>query len=353
MRSIDWVNGAVELIDQTRLPEEEVVLRITEVPTLIAAIRRLSVRGAPALGVAGAMGVALAVLTEPAAAHRLIAELRAARPTAINLARGVDRAASRLEEGPEAVLAEALSVRDEEISASRSMSVYGLALIDDLVGTGPIKAMTICNTGGLAAVERGTALGVIQALHEHGRLTEALTLETRPLLQGARLTTWELAGMGAPHRLIVDGAGPFLISRGEADIVLTGADRIAANGDVANKIGTFSLALAAHHSGVPFVVVAPESSIDMDTENGDLIEVEDRGSEEVIGIRGMRVAPKGTEAANPAFDITPHGLITALVTDRRIIRLDHQESLDSVPLGPRRVFGQANMENHNKKEKKA
>jgi methylthioribose-1-phosphate isomerase len=212
--------------------------------------------------------------------------------------------------------------------------------------------MTICNTGGLAAVERGTALGVIQALWEHGRLTEALAMETRPLLQGARLTTWELEAMGAPHRLIVDSAGPFLISRRAADIVLTGADRIAANGDVANKIGTFSLALAAHDGGVPFVVVAPESSIDMNTDSGDLIEIEDRGSEEVIGIRGIRVAPQGTAASNPAFDITPHRLITALVTDRRIIRLDHQESLDSVPLGPPRTFGDGNMEDDNKREKR-
>jgi methylthioribose-1-phosphate isomerase len=192
----------------------------------------------------------------------------------------------------------------------------------ELCGHRHVRAMTICNTGGLATVERGTALAVIQTLHERGLLGEALPLETRPLLQGARLTTWELAAMGIPHRLIVDSAGPFLLGRGAADVVLVGADRVAANGDTANKIGTFGLALGARHAGVPFVVVAPESTVDLATPSGSEIEIEDRGRHEVISVRGVPVAPPDTEALNPAFDVTPVSLITALVTDRRVVRFD-------------------------------
>ena len=187
--------------------------------------------------------------------------------------------------------------------------------------------MTICNTGGLATVERGTALAVIQTLHERGKLAEALPLETRPLLQGGRLTTWELQKMGAPFRLLVDSAGPFLLSRGLADVVLIGADRVAANGDTANKIGSFSLALGAARAGVPFIVVAPESTIDLDTPNGEVIEIEDRGPAEVVGFNGTPTAPPGTQAINPAFDVTPVDLITALVTEERVVRFDRGEKL--------------------------
>jgi methylthioribose-1-phosphate isomerase len=196
--------------------------------------------------------------------------------------------------------------------------------------------MTICNTGGLAAVERGTALGVIQTMFERGLLIEALPTETRPLLQGSRLTTWELETMGAPFRLIVDSAGPFLLARGGIDAVLVGADRIAANGDTANKIGTYSLALGARRAGVPFLVVAPESSIDMDTASGEMIEIEDRGPGEVVQYQRISLAPAGTEVLNPAFDITPHDLITAIVTDRRVVRIDRGEKLNEVAPGPRR-----------------
>ncbi|MEX0667922.1 MAG: S-methyl-5-thioribose-1-phosphate isomerase, partial [Acidimicrobiia bacterium] len=190
--------------------------------------------------------------------------------------------------------------------------------------------------GGLAAVERGTALGVIETMLERGLLEEAIPLETRPLLQGGRLTTWELQRMGAPFRLIVDSAGPFLLSRGAADAVLIGADRIAANGDTANKVGSFSLALGARHAGVPFIVVAPESTIDLDTASGELIEIEDRGATEVVQLRNSAIAPLGTHSINPAFDVTPHDLITAIVTDRRVIRLDLGEKLSEVPTGPTR-----------------
>ncbi|NBE99957.1 S-methyl-5-thioribose-1-phosphate isomerase [Nonomuraea sp. KC401] len=311
MRTIDWVDGAVELVDQTLLPDKCVMLRIHTVDQLVDAIRRLAVRGAPALGVAGALGVVLA-----GGDPELIARLRAARPTAVNLAWGVDQVAEHLPEGPGAVLAAALRVRDADIAACRAMGERGA----DLLAGDRLRIMTVCNTGGLAAVERGTALGVVQTLHERGRLAEVLALETRPLLQGARLTTWELARMGAPHRLIADSAGPYLLAKGEVDAVLVGADRIAANGDTANKIGSYALALGAERAGVPFVVVAPESTIDQNTPSGEHIAIEDRDEDEIVAFRGVRVAPEGTRAANPAFDVTPHDLITAIVTDQRIIR---------------------------------
>ena len=339
-RSLDWIDGAVVMVDQTLLPDRYRLLRIDGVPEMVAAIRRLSVRGAPAIGVAGAFGVALAVREHGADGPELaeaVESLRAARPTAVNLARMVDRAAARAGEGFDAVLAEAMAVRGEEVAASVSMGEYGADLVVELVERPQVRAMTICNTGGLATVERGTALAVIQSVFERGLLAEALALETRPLLQGARLTTWELARMGAPHRLLVDSAGPFTLARGQADVVLTGADRIVANGDTANKIGTFSLALGARYAGVPFVVVAPESTIDMDTAAGADIPIEDRGAAEIGSVRGVPTAPENTAAANPAFDVTPAEMITAVVTDRRIIRLDRGETLPDTPLGPLRT----------------
>jgi methylthioribose-1-phosphate isomerase len=306
-RTIDWVDGAVALIDQTRLPDDLVVVRVDHVPTLVDCIQRLAVRGAPAIGVAGAFGVVLA-LSEPdfdAAVHAL----RNARPTAVNLARMVDRVAARAGDGFEAALGEALAIRDEEIAASRLMGERGAGLVDELLGNGRVRAMTICNTGGLATVERGTALAVIQTLHEAGRLEEALVLETRPLLQGARLTAWELQRFGAPYRLVVDAAASSLLARGAADVVVTGADRVAANGDTANKIGTYSLAVVASHHGIPFYVVAPTSTIDLQTPTGAEIPIEERPGSELTA----RFA-----AHNPAFDVTPADLITAIVTEHGV-----------------------------------
>ena len=218
MRSLDWVDGAIELIDQTALPQRTTILRLTEVDDLIAAIKRLSVRGAPALGVAGAYGVALAAaLHDPLIAseafEQCVSAIRSARPTAVNLARMTDRVAEIARVDPTRALSEAHLIRDEELQASIHMGELGADLVLELVERRPVRAMTICNTGGLATVERGTALAVIQTLHERGELAEALPVETRPLLQGGRLTTWELARMGAPHRLLVDGAGPFLLSQ--------------------------------------------------------------------------------------------------------------------------------------------
>lgn len=318
------------MIDQTRLPQEQVTLRIDNVADMVAAIKRLSVRGAPAIGVAGAYGVAIAS-TEfgpgTAAYDDAVDRLRHARPTAVNLARMVDRLGPIGATSPDAALAEAHAVRDEELAASLAMGDLGADLFAELTGLDAMRVMTICNTGGLATVERGTALAVIQTLHERGQLVEAIPLETRPLLQGGRLTTWELQEMGAPFRLIVDSAGPFLLSRAAADIVVIGADRVAANGDTANKIGSYSLALGAARAGIPYVVVAPESTVDMTTPSGDTIEIEDRGPAEVADVRGVPVAPEGTDAINPAFDVTPVDLITALVTDRRVVRFDRGDTL--------------------------
>ncbi|HIL05877.1 MAG TPA: S-methyl-5-thioribose-1-phosphate isomerase [Acidimicrobiia bacterium] len=333
-RTLDWLDDAVVMVDQTRLPESFHTIRISTVPDLVAAIRRLSVRGAPAIGVAGGFGVALAAHNcgvGNSAFDDAVQMIRTARPTAVNLARMVDRVASAASRGSDAVLEEALAVRDEELAASELMGIHGAELVSELSDSrSSYRVLTICNTGGLASVERGTALAVVQTLHERAALEETIVLETRPLLQGARLTTWELQRMGAPHRLVVDGAGPYLISRGVVDAVLVGADRIAANGDTANKVGTFSLALAAQHAGVPFIVVAPESTIDMATPNGEDIEIEYRDGQEVVSFRGTTIAPKNTEAINPAFDLTPVGLITAIVTDKRVVRFDRGKSLDSI-----------------------
>jgi methylthioribose-1-phosphate isomerase len=326
MRTLAWVGDGIELLDQTRLPQEATTIRVAEVDTLVDAIKRLAVRGAPALGVAGAYGVALAVERhhphhDPDGFEAAVRDLRSARPTAVNLARMVDRVAEVARRDPDQALEAAHAVRQAEVAASRAMGDRGADLVLDLVPNRPVRAMTICNTGSLAAVERGTALAVVQTLHERDVLGEAIPVETRPLLQGARLTTWELAGMGAPFRLIVDSAGPFLLAQGAADVVLIGADRVAANGDTANKIGSFSLALGAAHAGVPFIVVAPESTLDEATPDGSGIVIEDRGPDEVTSVLGRPLAPAGTRAINPAFDLTPASLITALVTERRVIPL--------------------------------
>lgn len=330
MRAIDWVPGEgstpghIRLIDQTALPDRLTELDIRQVDELVEAIRRLAVRGAPALGVAGAMGVALAARDLPAErARAAVAELRAARPTAVNLALGVDTALAAFESGgARAALAAALRMRDDDIAASAAMARRGAELLGTLLPDRPrLTVLTLCNTGTLAAVEHGTALGVVERLHRDGRLERALVCETRPLLQGARLTAWELARMGASYHVIVDSAAATTLADGTVDAVLVGADRIAANGDTANKIGTFALALAARHAYVPFLVVAPETTVDAATPNGDAIQIEDRGSEEVCTFHGVRTTPEDATALNPAFDVTPAELITAIVTDQRVMSL--------------------------------
>jgi methylthioribose-1-phosphate isomerase len=333
VRTIDWADGAVVIVDQTALPHELRTLRLTGVDELVDAIRRLAVRGAPALGAAGALGVLLAVREGQRQAWtddevaKAIERIRCARPTAVNLGWGVDRALARRGDGDEAVEREARAVLDEDAAANRAIAQRGADLLTGLcrsaaagdAGDG-LRLHTHCNAGALACVEWGTALGVVRALHEGGELGRVYADETRPLLQGSRLTAWELERMGVDYRLVIDGAGPSLIARGLVDAVVVGADRIAANGDVANKIGTYSLGLAAGRAGIPFVVAAPESSVDGATPNGACIEIEDRGDREVIAWEGRSVAPAGARAVNPAFDVTPADLVTAIVTERRVVR---------------------------------
>lgn len=325
-----WVDGAVEFVDQTLLPHEEVMRRCATVDAVIDAIVRLVVRGAPAIGVAGAYGVALAAsLHDPvndAEKFRIeVRRIRDARPTAVNLARMVDRTA--VATSFDEALSIAHTIREEERLASISMGELGADFLLERCGDRPLRVMTICNTGALAAIERGTALAVIQTLHERGKLAEALPLETRPLLQGGRLTAWELQRMGAPFRLLVDSAAAMLLARGYADAIVTGADRIAANGDTANKVGTFSLALAAQFANVPFVVVAPETTVDLATPSGADIHIEERSVDEVTSFKGIRVSPAGTQAINPAFDVTPVSLIEALVTDKRVVQFPNGERI--------------------------
>jgi methylthioribose-1-phosphate isomerase len=336
VRTIDWIDGAVVIVDQTALPHELRTLRLSDVDELVAAIRRLAVRGAPALGAAGALGVLLAVREgrrrgwSDDEVAKAIGHLRSARPTAVNLAWGVDRAALRLGEGAEAVEREVRAVLEEDAAANRAIALRGAELVVELCGQGPrrdeaigpagLRLHTHCNAGALACVEWGTALGVVRALHEQGAVGRVYADETRPLLQGSRLTAWELDHMGADYRLVVDGAAPSLIARGLVDAVVVGADRIAANGDVANKIGTYPLALAAHRTRIPFVVAAPESTVDAATPDGSHIEIEDRSGDEVVAWQGRPVAPAGARAVNPAFDVTPADLVTAIVTERRVVR---------------------------------
>jgi len=317
-----WRDGHIEALDQTALPHEVRALRIDTVDQLVQAITSLAIRGAPVLGAAGALGVALAVrqgLGEGWDAARLDAEIQriaGARPTAVNLSREVTAVAARVGEGSQAVEAAALAVLAATAAVSRQISERGAAYLVQACGGGPLRVHTHCNTGSLACLGWGTALGVIRALHAGGALGHVVVDETRPLLQGARLTCWELDRLGIEHRLACDGAAPFLISQGLVDAVVVGADRIAANGDVANKIGTYGLALAARRAGIPFLVAAPESTIDEATPAGGAIPLERRADAEIT----VPAAPAGTKALNYAFDITPADLVSAIVTERRLIQ---------------------------------
>jgi methylthioribose-1-phosphate isomerase len=274
------------------------------------------------LGAAGALGVALAArqgLAEGWDDARLDAEIgriAGARPTAVNLSREVRAVAARIPDGSQAVEAAALEVLESTAAVSYQISRRGAAYLIEACGPGALRVHTHCNTGALACLGWGTALGVIRALHADGALSHVIVDETRPLLQGARLTCWELGQLGIEHRLACDGAAPFLISQGLADAVVVGADRIAANGDVANKIGTYSLALAARRAGIPFLVAAPESTIDEATPSGNAIPLEQRAAEEIT----VPAAPVSTKALNFAFDITPAELISAIVTEKRLIQ---------------------------------
>jgi methylthioribose-1-phosphate isomerase len=330
MRAIDWDAGTIRILDQTLLPKEERVLTLSSTAELADAIRRLSIRGAPALGIAGGMGVAQAAFRSQAAGipgvlrdvELAARELAATRPTAANLAWGIERVARVARERAgdtdrDKLLVlleeEALRIAQEDANACLEMAHNAQRYIAPKA-----VVLTHCNTGFLCTGGYGTALGAIRLAHEQGKEIAVLATETRPLMQGSRLTTWELARFGIPHALIADGAAAGLISRGEVKVVMVGADRIAANGDVVNKVGTFGLALAAKDAGIPFVVVAPTSTLDLTVLSGDKIPIEERAAIEVTSVLGTPVAPPGTYAVNPAFDVTPARLVTAIVTENGI-----------------------------------
>ncbi|MEU1760438.1 S-methyl-5-thioribose-1-phosphate isomerase [Micromonospora sp. NPDC005223] len=320
--SIAWRDGVVEAVDQCALPHEYRLLRLTTPGEVIDAIQRLAIRGAPAIGVAGALAVAMSArahtrdgVCDEGAVRADARRIADARPTAVNLSWAVRRVIGKLSSGADAVLAEANAILVEDEQRNRAAADEAADLVRRLCGRKPLRLLTHCNTGRLATVAWGTALGAIRVLADAGHVAEVLFGETRPLLQGARLTAWELAEAGIPHRMLVDSAGPAALASGMVDCVLVGADRVCANGDVANKIGTYSLALAAHRAGVPFIVVAPESTLDMSLASGAEIRIEERAAGEVTAFGGVEVAPAGTAVFNPAFDVTPAELVTAVVTE--------------------------------------
>jgi methylthioribose-1-phosphate isomerase len=302
--TIEWAGDRVRLVDQRLLPERLEIIECRAVDELCDAIRTMAVRGAPALGAAGAMGVALAVVTgeDPEDAGR---RLVATRPTAVNLSWGVHRAL-----GAGDAVSECVRIAEEDVERNQRIGAHGASLVSN-----GARILTHCNAGSLACVGYGTAIGVIRAAHELRRRPSVWVGETRPALQGARITAWELQQLGIPCTLVADTMAGSLMAAGEVDLVIVGADRIAANGDVANKIGTYTLAVLAAHHDVPFYVAAPRSTFDSDCPDGSAIVVEHRPAEEVSEIAGRRIAPEGVAVENRAFDITPASLVTAYITE--------------------------------------
>jgi methylthioribose-1-phosphate isomerase len=336
VRTIDYRgedSGRIVIIDQRLLPGEKKLLEIRNHQELITAIQTLAIRGAPALGVAGAFGVALIAAKSEAEnwnssqINAAIDDLRSARPTAVNLAWGVDQVRPLLDQGAAAVLDAALEMSRADGRANRAMGKIGAAFILGLCGERKLRPLTHCNTGALATTEWGTALGVIAELHQMGCIEEVYADETRPLLQGSRLTAWELGELGISYRILPDGAAASALFSGAIDVVLIGADRIARNGDSANKIGSLSVAIAAKERNIPFFVVAPESTIDRSIATGADINIEFRDDTEVTHIAGHPVAPIGAKTYNPAFDVTPARYITGIVTEKKVYQPRNGEGL--------------------------
>ena len=329
MRTVEWRDGKVAMIDQRALPHELIVVEYADYRQVAAAIRDMVVRGAPAIGVTAAMGLALASLQSTAKDKSALLldleaaaqELRAARPTAVNLGWALDRMLRHVMHGSPvtaddiraALVSEARAMTEEDVAINKRMGAHGATLIRD-----GDTVSHHCNTGGLAAVDYGTALGVIRCAHEQGKHVHVFLDETRPRLQGARLSAWELQQWGIPFTLIADGAAGHFLRQRKINLVLFGADRIARNGDVANKVGSYMLAVVAHENSVPVYSVAPTSTVDLSLPDGDAIPIEERDSREVTEIGGVRIAPEGAPAANPAFDVTPHRYITGIVTENGI-----------------------------------
>ena len=335
--TVAWEDGQVVMIDQRRLPGEEVYLRCRDHSEVAKAIKDMAIRGAPAIGVAAALGIALGVRNSRAEGEALRAafdaickEMAATRPTAVNLFWAIDRMRRRFEADEarggaalrEGLLEEARAIEEEDVAACRRIGDLGADLIPERA-----RVLTHCNAGALATAGYGTALGVIRSAARQGKIKNVLADETRPYLQGARLTAWELARDGIPTTLIADNTAGHLMARGEVDAVVVGADRIAANGDVANKIGTYTVAVLAKENGVPFYVAAPVSTIDLRTPSGDAITIEERSPDEVTHHGGRRLAPEGVAVRNPAFDVTPHRYVTAIVCERGVARPPYAESL--------------------------
>jgi len=337
--TVGWTeDGTIRLIDQTRLPLEEVYVECGTVEEVARAIRTMQVRGAPAIGIAAAMGLAMAARTIQAptfqaflaALEGLGSQLMRTRPTAVNLAWAVRRILQTaqalrdvpLRDIPGRLVEKATAMRDEDIRINRAIGKSGQELVPN-----PARILTHCNAGGLATAGYGTAVGVIRAAVEAGKRVKVWVDETRPLLQGARLTAWELSRAGIPATLITDNMAGHFMQRGEVDFVVVGADRIARNGDTANKIGTYGVAVLARAHGIPFYVAAPISTLDLSLNSGAEIPIEERAPEEVTEIGGRRLAPSGFRAANPAFDVTPAGYIDGIITERGVARAPYEESL--------------------------
>jgi len=338
IRAVAYVDGVLRLLDQRRLPSEESYIDCRNAAEVAGAIRDLVVRGAPAIGIAAAWGVVLeakrlatsGVVVSASALEPAMQQLNAARPTAVNLAWALRRmrlVADGAAGGTiiEALAAEARRIQDEDLAANRHMGELGAALLGNDVGV-----LTHCNTGSLATAGFGTALGVIRAGFGSGRIARVFAGETRPWQQGARLTMWELVHDHIPAKLIADSAAAHLMSTGAVQWVIVGADRIAANGDTANKVGTYQLAIAARHHGVKFMVVAPASTVDMNTRDGSAIDIELRDPGELFGLGGKRNVVDGADAWNPVFDVTPAPLIDALVTERGVIEHPNGEKMKAM-----------------------
>jgi len=341
--TIEWRDDHVVMVDQRKLPAEEVYVECRTAAEMAKAIRSMVIRGAPAIGVAAAMGLALGLRGSKATGtqrlatefYRLCEQFAATRPTAVNLFWAVDRmkrtfaAGIALGESVAQLQAratgEALAIHDEDVAACRRLGMFGAEVVP-----ADARILTHCNAGALATAGYGTALGVVRAARESGKRVAVFADETRPFLQGARLTAWELVREGIDTTVITESMAAPLMRDGEVDLVVVGADRIAANGDTANKIGTYTVALLAREHGVPFYVAAPVSTIDLATADGRQIPIEERDGREVTHMKSTRLAPEGARVRNPAFDVTPHALIAGIITERGLCRPPYTESLAAV-----------------------
>ncbi|TAK22504.1 MAG: S-methyl-5-thioribose-1-phosphate isomerase [Chloroflexota bacterium] len=336
MNTVEWRDDALVLIDQRHLPGDLRIERCESVEAVARAIRELRVRGAPAIGIAAGFGVAIAARDSTAEAvadlfvdlERAAALLKATRPTAVNLAWAVDRVVAAasgcltIEESRQTTLSVAQRIARDDLASCHAIGSHGAPLIPENA-----RVLTHCNAGALGTAGYGTALGVIRSAHAAGRIREVVVDETRPVLQGARLTAWELLCDGIPVTLITDNAAAHFMQRGRIDVAIVGADRIAANGDVANKIGTYGVAVLARAHDIPFYVAAPLSTIDLSIPDGSHIPIEERSPDEVTTIGGLRIAPDNVRAENPAFDVTPSRLVSGIITDRGVARAPYAESL--------------------------